>query len=59
MCAGIDGGEVGDGEVAEEYALAERGLRKWREKVLGRLMEESKADLGGDGEGLRGMVGAR
>lgn len=50
---------VADEDVAEEYALTEIGLGEWREEVLGRLVEESKERLGGDGEGLRRMVGAR
>ncbi|CAD6570168.1 MAG: hypothetical protein ASARMPRED_003524 [Alectoria sarmentosa] len=50
---------VGDEDVAEEYALTEIGLREWRKEVMGRLLEESKARLGGDVEGLRRMVGAR
>ena len=50
---------AGDEEVADEYALSEIGLREWRGEVLGRLGEESKAVLGGDGEGLRRMLAAK
>lgn len=49
---------VGDEEVAEEYVLTERGLKEWREVVLGKLLE-AKARLGSDVERLGRMVRAR